>query len=167
MNDHALFLVTQQVLSLYASGRVTGIVLGSGDTVSHVVPIHDGNAIQRLDFAGRNWNEYLTKMLTERGYSFANAIDPDVIRQIKEKLSYVAFDFEQEMATAAASPALDKNYQLPDGQIITLGNERFRCPEALFKPNFLGLESPGNITYNNSSLFSSSLTNLRYSRSIT
>merc|ERR1719356_1638129 len=112
-NVPAMYVAIQAVLSLYASGRTTGIVMDSGDGVSHTVPIYEGYAL------------------------------PHAILRL-------ALAFDAEMASCAQSSAVEKSYELPDGQVITIGNERFRCPEALFQPSFLGMETAGvhETTYN-------------------
>lgn len=169
----ALYTSIQAVLSLYASGRTTGIVLDAGDGVSHAVPVYEGfaitNSIQRIDVAGRDITEYLQTLLRKSGYVFHTSAEKEVVRHIKEAVTYVAHDprkEEKDWAQVKLDQSKVVEYTLPDGNklkvraewavngtdaggtgtdvaCVQIGAERFRAPEILFDPEIIGLEYPG------------------------
>lgn len=143
-NVPALFASIQAVLSLYSSGRTTGIVLDSGDGVTHAVPVYEGfalpHAIRRVDIAGRDVTEHLQLLLRKAGYNFHTTAEKEVVRMIKEKTCYVAINPVKEEKDVSGKY---DDFTLPDGNVVKLGTERFKAPEILFNPELIGQEYAG------------------------
>ena len=141
-NVPGLYIAIQAVLSLYSAGKFTGIVVDSGDGITQFVPIFDGyslsQAVLRFDLGGRDLTKYMTKLLNETGLRFSTSYDKQIAKAIKEKVCYIALDFEEELKTVEPF-----DYELPDGTHILIKNQRIRCPEALFKPTLIGREENG------------------------
>lgn len=129
------------MLSLYSSGRTTGCVLDAGDGVTHTVPVFEGyvipHAIERNDLAGRDLTDHMKKLLNEIGLNFSSSAELETIRDIKEKHSYIALDYKEELSKYQ-NGGKNVSYELPDGQKISIGSQTFRCPEALFQPLMIG-----------------------------
>jgi len=138
------YIAIQAVLTLYAQGLLTGVVVDSGDGVTHIVPVYEGFSLphltRRLDVAGRDVTRYLIKLLLLRGYAFNRTADFETVRQIKEQLCYVGYDLELEKRLALETTVLVRSYTLPDGRIIRVGGERFEAPEVLFQPHLIDVE---------------------------
>ena len=150
----ATFLEPDALSAMYASGRNTGFVLDIGygvtSTCAFRLPYACPTAIYRQNFGGCDLDEYLKKLLTERGHYFNSSADMEDVRDIKEKLGFVAMDYaetladiENERKAAETSSDIEKQYELPDGEVITVGSERGRCPEVLFNPRLMGKVAKG------------------------
>lgn len=141
----ALFISLPAVLSLYSQSLTTGVSLDSGNAFTYAVPVNNGEVlpkgITKVDVAGQDLTNYLMKLLVKRGYS--KNLEREYCKELKEKLSYIAPDYEQEMTKAAESSGLEKTYKLPNGDTIIVNEERFRCPELLFRPSLLDKKGIG------------------------
>lgn len=138
-----VYVALQAVMSLYAAGRTTGLVCDSGDGVSHTIPVFEGysipHAVEKMEIAGRVLTDYMQKLLLEIGESLTSSAELEIVRDIKEKLCYVALDYAKENAEAQSSSENDKSYTMPDKRVITVpAHVRMSCPELLFNPSLNG-----------------------------
>ncbi|KAJ5068854.1 actin-10-related [Anaeramoeba ignava] len=154
-NIQGLSIQNTGILSLYSAEKTHGTVILVGGDISYIVPISRDfvtlyDAVSRIDLAGNDLTLYLQILLNQRGYSFNTTAEREIVRDIKEKLCCVSLDYQSDLKSFLNSTVFDKEYELPDGQIITIGNEVFKCPELLFRPDFpfIDCDSIQDSTYN-------------------
>lgn len=143
----AFYVSIQAVLALYATGRTMGCVLDSGDGVTHTVPVYDGysmkHAIQRMNIAGRILTQNMSDILMEANITLTATNEMDIVSDIKTKCCRVALDFEEEKAKFVSDKSLETSFELPDGQVVTFGDQQIRVPEVLFNPSIIGKDQSG------------------------
>ncbi|PIK55465.1 putative alpha-centractin [Apostichopus japonicus] len=142
-NVPALFISMQAILSLYATGRTTGVVLDSGDGVTHSVPIYEGfalpHSIMRVDLAGRDVTRYLQLLLRKEGFNFHTTAEREIVKTVKEKACFLSINPQKEESSQSEKTV----FTLPDGSPLEVGPARFRAPELLFRPDLIGEECEG------------------------
>ncbi|KAK6460395.1 centractin actin-related protein of the dynactin complex [Scheffersomyces coipomensis] len=153
-NIPCIYVSIQAVLSLYSSGRTTGVVVDSGDGITHIVPVYEGFAlptsIKRLDIGGRDITEQLGYNLRRMlGINLTSSSSEfEILRLIKENCCFISKDpiRDEKLYSSIIYNSQNENlssYKLPDGKTLQIGVEKFRSPEILFNPQLIGNESPG------------------------
>ena len=137
----------QAKMTLYCEGAQTGVVLDSGDGVTHVIPIAQNYVLQhqikRLDIAGRHITNYLTRLMQIKGYAFNSTADFEIVRELKEKYCFVSCDIEKDRKLEQETTYYNTYTKLPDGRKIRISCEKFEAPEILFQPHLVQNEMPG------------------------
>lgn len=143
----ALHMANTGFLSLCAHGRVTGLAVEAGAAMSHVTSVCGGRTLRKgsrcLGVAGEQLSRHLHRLLLEspREPSVLQALTKKALTRMKEQCCYVSLDYERDLWDRGCHrPA---RFQTPDGHWITLGKERFCCPEPLFRPELLHHSCPG------------------------
>ncbi|KAI7601159.1 Actin-related protein, partial [Hortaea werneckii] len=115
-----VYVAIQAVLALYAQGLSSGVVVDSGDGVTHIVPVYESTVLnhltRRLDVAGRDVTRNLIGLLLRRGYALNRTADFETVRGIKEKLCYVSYDLALDQRLSEDTTTLVESYTLPDGR---------------------------------------------------
>ena len=147
MGVGAINIEPQAKCSLFAEGIDTGIVLDSGDGVTHCIPVSDGailkHCIERMDIAGRHITEYFCRLLQKKGYAFNSSADFEFVRELKEKYCFVSSDIDIDRKLERETSYYNSFHLLPDETRIRISDEKFEAPEILFNPYLIGKEYDG------------------------
>lgn len=134
------------VMAMYATGNTSAVVLDSGDGLTYALPVVEGVShmqwMRHADYGGRDLNTLLAKMLAKyKDARFVRSKDLQQVINMKESLCYVSTNPERDFDMSIEElDAMAKTYKLPDGREVDLDEERWKVPEALFRPSILGHE---------------------------
>ncbi|KAL1197334.1 Actin-related protein 4 [Cardamine amara subsp. amara] len=162
----ALFMAKNPVLTSFATGRATSLVVDCGGGSTTIAPVHDGYVLQKAVVSSPIGGEFLTdcllKSLESKGikirprYSFkrkeirAGEFQVEDVHLPDTMESYKLFcqrmivgDIKDSICRVPDTPYDDKSYsnipttsyELPDGQTLEIGADRFKVPDVMFNPS--------------------------------
>lgn len=143
-NVPALCFGSQPILSLWASGFKSGVILESGEGVTQCCSVYEGYSIPhsyiRQDFAGRHVTEYFQVLLKKLGYSFNTTSEFEIVKRMKEGICYSMISNNSNDESKRLSETAQTVYSLPDGTYVNVKEEKVLAPEILFNPSLAGTE---------------------------
>lgn len=155
----SFYTFPQAVLALYATGLTTGVIVDSGEGTTHIAVVYDGYSIQHsvveIDLSGKHITDYLYKHLNSGEQNGKLAVEMEVVREIKEKLCYVASDFGKEIKLYSRDKKGNEEFELPDGKKISIGDLAIKAPEGMFDPRIFDSSSGGLHTAINNTILKS------------
>lgn len=138
------YLSVTAVLALLATGKVTGLVLESGEGVTHSVPVFEGVSIPfatiKLELGGGDLTQYLMSLFREEGFNIPGDTSLENFVKLKEKKCSISEDFDASVKDYQKTRKREPAGTLPDGTELVLTDQHFKCPEILFQPNKLNRE---------------------------
>lgn len=147
-NVPSYYTYASPILAMYASGTTTGCIVESGEGLTTVMPIYNGISIPgatiRDGMSGQDVTDYFAEKLSKHGPSLISSSDRSTARELKERLGYILKDYDHgNSAMVDEDTTVNRTYELPDSTVLTVGRERFQCPEIIFRPCMWGRQSPG------------------------
>ncbi|XP_058768201.1 actin-related protein 8-like [Vicia villosa] len=137
LNVPAVCALNQATLALYAAKQTSGISINIGFQVTSVVPILNGKVMRKVGvevvgLGALKLTGFLREKMQQNSLNFESLY---TVRTLKEKLCYVAYDYEAELLkdTQASFEAGEGRY--------TLSKERFQTGEILFQPRLAGVRA--------------------------
>jgi actin-related protein len=142
-----VYFAMDAMLTLYAGGFTTGLVVDIAESGVRVVPFYEGYTVTpglRVEpYGGADLTRYMANQLQSAGFKLESSVEKQLVRTIKEKGCFVSLDPQQDKQNAHK---FDKTFRLPDGESITLNSQRFQVPELLFNPMLMNIEAPSIIS---------------------
>ena len=163
-NVPGLYIAVQAVLALAASWTsrqinertLTGVVIDSGDGVTHVIPVADGyviSCIKHIPISGRDITYFVQSLLKEREVGVPPEQSLETAKSIKEQFCYVCPDIVKEFTKYDKEPS--KWLKKYDGMnnitkqlySVDVGYERFLGPEIFFHPEFANPDYTDSLSF--------------------